>query len=265
MNNIQPQANVAASNNSLNSGNEPQKLTKSFSEQVKLKATEEVLKALTQKAPEPAPAPKKPQQGYLYEAAWGPFKVRCLSTYDADLKNIDKILMFLDDPDVKTVDSYLLRITSLQNKFGKRLSRLWNFLFGDHHWYNESCARKLIKHFANDFDEKNKTEDLRGSILKVHDRLADIRRGNGTWAKGIDRSLLEQQSLLQRSVFLLQSMPEWAALKQTAQTVGRIALMIGKLWITDQAQKRFGQEKVPYLDVKATDLTQILMSSLIKI
>ena len=260
MNSIQAQPSGAANNQTVAA--QP---AKPLSEQIKLKATEEVIKTLTQRPSAPVPAPAKAPQQFMYEAAWGPFKVRCVSYYETDLRNLDKILMFLDDPDVKSMESYVLRFTSLQCKVVKRLARLWNFLFGDHRWYNESCARKLIKHFAKDANEINKTDNLRAGILKIHDRLADIRHGKGTWAQGIDRSLLEKPKLFQRTVQLLQSMPEMHALKQTAQTIGRIALLIGKLWLSDQVQKKFGQEKVPYLDIKATDLTNILISSLVKI
>lgn len=123
---------------------EPQKQpAKSLGEQMKLKATEEILKSLTQKAPAPVKKEIVPSQVtrkfYGYEAAWGPFKVRCLSEYDKDLKNLDKILMFLDDPDVNTTDSYVLKLVAFQGKMMKRLSRLWNLLFGDHRWYNEDA------------------------------------------------------------------------------------------------------------------------------
>ena len=69
---------------------------------------------------------------------------------------------------------------------------------------------------------------------------------------------------MDNAYLLYQSLPEMQALKQTAQTIGHIAIAIGKLWLNDQAQKKFGQEKLPYLDLKATDLTQLLVTSLLK-
>ena len=117
-----------------------------------------------------------------------------------ELDHLEKVIEYLDKPNIKLPgDSATSRsvFKKLISKIGVRLSRLRNFLFGDHHWYSNARARKLVKYYIQNVDASKKNDKQISQIICIYDRLIRLKRGKGSWGDQIKRDgiVVQQQKL----------------------------------------------------------------------
>jgi hypothetical protein len=111
--------------------------------------------------------------------------------YNHYLKNLNKFELYLDNPNIpdsgstSCCSSLAHKISVFVSQLFKRIARLWNYCFGDHHWYSESKARDVIQLYI--LPEKiaiRNPEDSK-KILHIYDRLNQLKNGNGKQSDGI--------------------------------------------------------------------------------
>jgi hypothetical protein len=138
------------------------------------------------------------QKSYSYRASYGPISLNCHSDYESDLKNLDKIFQHLNQPNLNQEKTITGSFKQKCHQLAVRLGRLKNYLFGNGHWYNEECARKIVKYYAKNLSASDQNDAQRDKILKIYDRLATIKKGEKSYVNGIERSLIDR-SLLKES------------------------------------------------------------------
>lgn len=112
--------------------------------------------------------------------------------YSYHLNHLDRVYYYLDKPDLYRdaksgqIKQFNLaqRICLCVSKIFMRIARIWNYLCGDHHVYNELKARKIVIHYLN---SKERTAKQTEHILNIYKRLSVLSFGNGTYADGIDK------------------------------------------------------------------------------
>lgn len=112
--------------------------------------------------------------------------------FNYNLKNLDRVEGLLQPADIKgskhrTITGPL-RIFS---QLGTQLKRLMNLCFGDHHWYNEAKARKIVRFFIEKID--NPTPEQTEKVLSIFERLAHIHKGKVTYAHLLDEAALRKK------------------------------------------------------------------------
>lgn len=116
---------------------------------------------------------------------------------DYCLNNLDRVLRYLDKPDLIRdkigkiqPSSCVQRICSIASKIFMRLSRIWNYVCGDHVYYNELKARQIIVYYLNKVPVTERTAKKSESILQIYNQLCLISEGKGSYGdsiKNIDR------------------------------------------------------------------------------
>lgn len=112
---------------------------------------------------------------------------------------IENIIVHLRAPDlVDSAEDAIKKAStgsalwSLSSKIFTGINRAKNSLINDGIWYNEAKARELLL----DYTEKPECAQAlylqHDKILQIFERLTQISNGQGCWADGIDRELLEK-------------------------------------------------------------------------
>lgn len=220
----------------------------------------------------------KTKEGFSYKVQVGWLSIPCQSTYERDLKNIKTIIQYLDKPEIHDGsevqdESFVGAVTQFKSKTMVRLARLWNFMFGDHHWYNEACARKLVKFYAKEAGG-TRNEELTEKVVELYDRLAKIKRGEGTYADGIERgSLIGNKNILTNLTTwlgdLMKQMDPSVAnmLKKGAQKAVNGLIEAGEQAAFEKAAKYCGENLVPLTNtpmVQIALLTIMAVTSVLK-
>lgn len=128
-----------------------------------------------------------------------------------DPQLLDKIIQFLNIPVPKEASAATL--WSLGSKLYTNVTRVTNKAFADGVWYDESKARLVLLDYINNPECTKVLSPQHRKIMLIYERLAQLSRGKGTWADGIDKSLLqanEPASMLEDDFFLL--MPDIKAM-----------------------------------------------------
>lgn len=135
---------------------------------------------------------------YSYFVDLGPLSFRAQSNYDLDMNRIGCIMNCLQQPDLAPPS--MLGSAKRRVRNAKLfLVRFFNYL-STGTWMNEASARKLVKHYSRRPNAQKNPTQLK-AIQEVYDRLAKIKRLNGTYVDGIDRMSLEaiQEQVLEKT------------------------------------------------------------------
>lgn len=183
----------------------------------------------------------QPVPSYSYNVSYGPIRFKGEGKLEKDLANLEKIISYLDKPDIienkEGTSRVFTQMNQIQSKVSVRLHRLFNFLFGDHEWYNESRVRKIVKGYSN-LPASSKVSEHSKKVLDAYAQLGRIKNGTGTYADGIDRNKLEATPVTTietlKNIYvgikfvctILSGMPIVKdTLNKTAQTLGTLALL----------------------------------------
>lgn len=132
----------------------------------------------------------KNNQSYSYTMGCGPVRFKCHSSYSKDLKRIDRLMECLNEPNVEAA-TFFGQVGRQARDVRVILVRLINYLKTGT-WMNEEGARKLVKHYTR-MDAAKKSPEQTRKLQQVYDRLAQIKREDGTYASNIERGALEPQ------------------------------------------------------------------------
>lgn len=132
-------------------------------------------------------------QNYTYSMSVGSASIQCSSNYKKDLKNLDALLECLNPPEMSNA-GFLGGVSRKVQEGRVLLVRLTNYVKTGT-WMNEAGARKLVKHFAKQPNSSKAPSDIE-KMQQIYDRLAQVKRGEGTYVDGIDRQSLALQNEL---------------------------------------------------------------------
>lgn len=118
-------------------------------------------------------------EAYNYNLGIGPFSFTSQGKLSEDItaKNLSNLLSCLDTPETKdeaVKSSFGYSFQRGTEMLQVRLNRVFNFVFGDHNWYNEDRAVSLIKHFMKNEAKDIKSEINAKNVLEVFTRLKEI-------------------------------------------------------------------------------------------
>lgn len=132
------------------------------------------------------------ENNYTYHANLGPLSLKCHSNYSEDIQRLDTVLECLNKSDAELNS---LDIISRSITMGKvKLARLINFIRTGV-WMNDAGARKIVKHYTK-LNDQEKQPDQAEKVKVIFDRLAQIKRGNGTYADGINPQHIPPQAII---------------------------------------------------------------------
>lgn len=117
---------------------------------------------------------------------------------DRSLTNLDRVLKLIDPPDILTPDEQCKHwrvthaIIRLISKIYVRLARVANLIGGDHQWYNEAKARKIVKHYIWNAQTADRNDARTQKVELIYDKLVRIRKGHVTYADRIEKGWIKE-------------------------------------------------------------------------
>ena len=116
--------------------------------------------------------------------------------YDHYLKNLDKLESYLDKPDIPSIKNKKIKPLNCFSRFfdhiWNRIRRLANYIFGDHHWYSEDRAQKVVNFYITKIPPHQQTPNQKIKIIQIFNHLAHLKKGKGTYADGLDQEALKK-------------------------------------------------------------------------
>lgn len=110
--------------------------------------------------------------------------------YKYYINHLDRVHRYLDKPNVRKkgcCTSIVHRISDFVSQLFMRIARLWNFCFGDHHWYHEQKARKIVQLYLLPENICERTDQRSEKILQIYQRLNRLKKGQGTYADDFNK------------------------------------------------------------------------------
>lgn len=178
------------------------------------------------------------ENNYSYHTGLGPISLTCQSNYGEDLKNLDLFLKCVSQPDSEST-SLKGRIKDSFDSGKTLLTRMVTFVQTGV-WVNNEAARKVVKHYTKLNDaEKEVSQGEKIEIL--YDRLAQVKRGNGTYADGICREHIQIHSdpiiekIFHQALQTLVNIAQDPRTKEALKAVGEVAIDAAVSILTDLA------------------------------
>jgi hypothetical protein len=114
------------------------------------------------------------------------------SEFNHYYNNLNKFNDYLDKPNIIDppatccCSTLAHKISVWASQLFKRIARLLNYCFGDHHWYSESKAREVIQLYIIPEKITVRNPEYSQKILDIYDRLHNLKMGNGRQSDGIN-------------------------------------------------------------------------------
>jgi hypothetical protein len=86
------------------------------------------------------------------------------------INRTNRILYFLEKKSAQK-SNICNRISQVVSKFFLNVLRLFNYLFGDHRWYDEAKARAIVRYYTTQFPAEKKNEKLSAKVSKIQNFL----------------------------------------------------------------------------------------------
>lgn len=120
------------------------------------------------------------------------------TNYKRSLKHLTVISHCLGPEDIfngKKPNAFVRVIKRIASYCFTCLARLFNLVFGDHHWYNEAKARKVLKFYLWEAKPSERVgKNHCAKALRIFDRLSHIKRKSrkSHYVEGLDRNLIAE-------------------------------------------------------------------------